>query len=516
MSKYNTAIMRKRFWQHKYGMVLSLCIGIYILYFSYVSILRYNTLYASYYDLGIMNQTVYNTYVGLKDRDLSRVLEQTNPEGPNQVKRMAIHNDMLLAFLAPFYFIHSGPETLLVIQSIVLGLGAFVIFKIAEFVFSKSELSGFLGLMFGIAYLLYPAMERANLFDFHAVTLATTLLLCMFYFWLTGKNRLSFLMFLLALLSKEEVALTTFIFGLFVIYRIWKKKTKTPYVFPWLIIATSVSWFIISMKLIIPFYRGGKHFALNYYGDFGDSPIGIILGIFKHPYSLAKYIFQPSTFAYVLNLLGPLFLLSLLSPLVLFIAVPEFAINLLSNNYNLRTVIYHYTSVIQPFVFISAIFGMYYLYSLQIARRPFGFLSNVRVLGITLLCSSLLFAYTVGPLPLAKEQYIHPFKYPQAAAKEVAIWAKTLYEDNIKISATGQVAPHFSSRRYLYVFDKRYELADYVVIRPTEIYNYPEKNTLIPIYKKLLKDKNFSLIYNSKTLQVFKKNADSANTAGKT
>src|SRR3989344_5193636 len=102
--------------------VLWFMILLYIGYFSYFTILRYQTLYSSYFDLGIMHQTVYNTYQSIKKLDISRFLELTNPYGPGQIKRMAIHNDILLAFLAPFYFIYPGPETLLVIQTIILAL----------------------------------------------------------------------------------------------------------------------------------------------------------------------------------------------------------------------------------------------------------------------------------------------------------------------------------------------------------------------------------------------------------
>ncbi|MGZ6519611.1 MAG: winged helix-turn-helix domain-containing protein, partial [Bacteroidia bacterium] len=45
-------------------------------------------------------------------------------------------------------------------------------------------------------------------------------------------------------------------------------------------------------SVIIPYFRGSHHFALSYYGDFGDSPIRIIIGILKNPYNIGKYIFD--------------------------------------------------------------------------------------------------------------------------------------------------------------------------------------------------------------------------------
>src|SRR3989344_3929917 len=131
--------MVDRFKKYKYNIALWVFIFAYILYFSYFTVLRYKTLYASYYDLGIMHQTIFNTYSALKTGDWSRFLELTDPINPLQIKRLAIHNDVLLALLSPFYFLHSGPETILILQSIVLGLGALAIFKIALLIIKKNK-----------------------------------------------------------------------------------------------------------------------------------------------------------------------------------------------------------------------------------------------------------------------------------------------------------------------------------------------------------------------------------------
>ena len=123
--------------KHKYQLTLWIFITAYILYFSFFTVLRYKTLYASYYDLGIMNQTVYNTYKGIVTKDPSRILEMTDADSPNQIKRMAIHSDVILTLLAPFYLIHPGPDTLLVIESVVAAFGAWFLFKIVQEVLKK-------------------------------------------------------------------------------------------------------------------------------------------------------------------------------------------------------------------------------------------------------------------------------------------------------------------------------------------------------------------------------------------
>jgi uncharacterized membrane protein len=165
-----------------YEIILGLSITIFVIFFSFLSIKRYQTLNSYYYDLGIMNQVVYNTSQG-------RFLEMTNQDLKRNISRFAIHFDPILAVFAPFYKIYSGPEILLVGQALILGLGALAVYLLSVKILKKQQIS----LIFSISYLLYFAVQRAVLFDFHAVTLATTFLLFTFYFLETKKYNLYYL-----------------------------------------------------------------------------------------------------------------------------------------------------------------------------------------------------------------------------------------------------------------------------------------------------------------------------------
>lgn len=526
--------------KYKYIILLWVLILSYTIYFSYFTILRYQTLYASYFDLGIMHQTVFNTFRAITNVDPGRILELTDPFGVTQIKRMVIHNDILLAFLAPFYLISSSPATLLVIQTVILALGALAVFKITQSVFEKNRFKNLYSLLFSLSYLLYPSLQRGNIFDFHAVTLASTLLLFMFYFWLKKRYWLSFLFLTLGIFSKEQVALTTAFFGLYILYSssfanvipnlfrnlLPRKQQVLNQVqddrlggsrlrandknFAFLIIGTSIVWFVLSVFVIIPSFRGGDHFALARYRDFGETPINVILGVFAKPQVVARYLINTNVAQYFLFLLGPLGFLSILAPWEFLIALPELGINLLSNNPNTINIIYHYQAVIIPFVFISAMYGVKRLASFGSPsfwglRRYVGGQARMTFLVSYILFFSIIFAYLKGPLPFSREKEIHPFVYPQKEAKEAKIWAETLKNESLRISTTGQLSPLFTSRRYFYQFSKNYDLADYVALRLNEIYNYPEKDELILVYERLREDKDFQLIYKTENFEVYKK-----------
>lgn len=489
-----------RYWSE---ILLGILVIGYISYFSVLTVMRYWTLNASYFDLGIMHQTVYNTFISLKTGDLTLFLEMTNPHGFDQVKRMAVHNDMLLAFLAPFYFIHSGPETLLVIQSALLGLGSIIIYLLGGHIFKGEPNEKLVSLFFAAAYLLYPPLQLSNHFDFHAVVLATPLLLGTYYFFIKKKYVVSGLCMGLALLSKEQVGLTLFFFGLFMfskVQTIIPKERKRFIIFSLFTTCISIIWFALSMKVIIPYFRSESHFALKYFGDFGDSAGSIFTGLIKNPTLILQYIFRKDTYEYLYQVLGPLGFLSLLSPLHLFIALPEFAINLISKSGAMRNIYFHYTAVLTPFIFISGLYGLKnFLSFFKTGKRYVWFFIALFTL------FPLYFSYMYSPLPYALKKEVAPFVPPSQEQQDAYVWQKELSDPYLKIMATGHLGPLFASRRYFYNFSEHYYLADYIVLSAEEAYNSFEGDKVRVAYEQLQKDGRFSLIYKNNNFEVYKK-----------
>lgn len=475
------------FLKNKYQVLLWLLITGYIIYFSVFTVLRYRHLYAEYFDLGIMQQTVFNTYQALKTGDWSRLLELTAPyaDAP-QIKRMAIHNDILLALIAPFYFLYSGPETLLVLQSVILALGAWAVFKIAGLLIKNNLMS----LVLAFAYLMFPPMQRANIFEFHAVTFATTFILFVFYFYLKGKYGLSFIFLILTLLAKEETGLTLGMFGLYLLYnnRLANKKNQASgfsKIFPLAIIIISWGWALFSVFWLTPYFRGSQHFAVSYYGNLTGTWTGLL--------------FNKSTIEYFVNLFGPLVFLPLFSPGFIFITLPEFAINLLSSDTQLRSLYFQYSSVIQPWLFIGGIYG-----TKKIIDRLNQKYS--KYMALTIFITTLVFVYFKGPFPKLPEQNIDPWLYKrEGESKIVKTWQKKLAADEIKVSATDQIAPFFTSRRYFYIFSKNYKKANYVILSLANL-EFTYRKEVIPAYEELKKDPDFKQIEKENDYVVYKHN----------
>ena len=78
----------------------------------------------------------------------------------------------------PLYWLWANVNVLLVVQTVALALGALPVSWLA---YARLR-SNVAAVVLPLVYLLYPALQAANMFDFHAFTLSAPLLLFAFYF----------------------------------------------------------------------------------------------------------------------------------------------------------------------------------------------------------------------------------------------------------------------------------------------------------------------------------------------
>lgn len=473
----------------KYNFLLWLSIIFFIAIFSYLSIRRYKTLNSYYYDLGIMNQVVYNTSQG-------RFLEMTNQDLKKNVSRLAIHFDPILAAFAPFYKLYEGPEILLIGQALILGLGAFAIYLISQKVLKKNLIS----LIFSLTYLLYFSIQRAVLFDFHSVTLTTTFFLFALYFNLNKKNFWYFVFIFLCLLTKEHVGLVIFFLGIYLYFVKKEKNIGT---------ATAIlglTFFLATVYFIIPYFRGNEHFASGYFNDVNKRLPDIMKG----------------GVAYSSTLINPLFY-ALLSPLTLLISLPEWAINIISINSNQRGIYFHYSSIITAFLFYSLILGF----------KNFNKIIKNRIIrGIVFLffiSTNIYSIYLYNPIPYFVKNPVRYSEVDKIKSKSIKYWVNKLKDENIKVSTTPKLAPFFTNRKYYFNFlydsafasmgqkkedvikneINKYSLAEYIIINRSEIGDLSKEGLPVKFYFNLLDDRNFQMIFTDEqgegSIEVYRK-----------
>jgi uncharacterized membrane protein len=305
-----------------------------------LSVARFHAFWAGRFDLGNMVQAVWSTAQG-------RPLETTDLFG-SQFVRLGAHVDPLLLLFTPLTWTGHLPEALLVTQAVIVAAGAY-----PAYLLGRRWLGGTgLGLAAAGVYLLYPPLQWAVVTDFHPVTLAAPLL--MFCIWAAEERRWVVLGVCapLAAMGKEQVGLALAMLGLWMAVRGARRAGA-------LLAAAGITWSLLAVLVVIPrFNRGEGSEFVGRYSHLGDSQGEILATIITRPWVVAELLAQPERLAYLAALLVPLLLLPLAAPLLAAGALPDLAINMLSDLPSQHQVHFHYTAVIAPFFVCAAILGL--------------------------------------------------------------------------------------------------------------------------------------------------------------
>jgi len=444
----------------------------YFVFFSLFTTTRHDVYISGRFDLGNMTQTVWNTANG-------KFFTLTNPDGVEQISRLADHSDIILVLFAPLYLIWSDPKVLLISQSLALSLGGILVFLLAKEIIKKEKIA----LILAISFYLNFWIQEQNIFDFHSVSLGTTLLLATFYFLLKKRYALFSLFLILSVMTKENVFMVASFFGLYLLLK--EKKWLIGSVLT--IVPTLIFFFLVSKA--IPDARGNAHFALSFYSYLGENTQEIVQNVITKPQIVLGHLFSFSTIIYLNQLLIPIGYLALLSPLYLAFTLPELAIYLLSAHPGMRSYQYHYGAIILPFIYISTMYGVKKLFDKFEGAR-------VQTLVFYYLLAAMLFSsYLYSPLPGLRNADYGPYTttnsqtlneylsiIPQAASVSASnnIGAHLSHRDQICVVPFGMTTAEF-----IVLYKERKEMFEFVNLQLYEVIISDEKIDFY-LYKKKL------------------------------
>lgn len=461
-----------------YICVLIFFVLLYSSFFSYFSIDRHNNFYSGRFDLGNMDQTIWNTLHG-------RIFMFTNPDSTENVSRLVFHADFILILLTPFYVLWSDPRILLIIQSIVISFGAFFIYFLSNEVVKKRSIS----LIFAAGYLMNPFLQRMNIYDFHAVALATTFLLGSFYFLYTKKWFWGVIFLILSVLSKENIYIIAFFIGAYLFISGKNKRLGLVISF------VSLFSFVLIMKVFIPNLRGANHFAFKFLSNFGNSTEDVIVSLVTNPLEAVKTALQNRGDLYLFRMLLPVGFTSLLALPYLLFASADITKNVLASNSNFRDIYYQYWAEIIPFVYISAMFAVSFL------LRKFKRFSVFAVCVYLVFFSSLSW-WLYSPLPGAKRANVANFRNTVPEKNEILQAVSQIPQDK-SVSTTNNLGAHLSQRENLYTVPLGQNSADYVLYYLKR--NTREYETEYAEVRKKMDDQKYILYFKTGDFYAFKK-----------
>lgn len=445
---------------------------LYVVVFSFLTVLKHEAFETTAFDLGNMDQAVWNSLRG-------RLLPFTNwgEEGT----RLAYHVDPILILISPLYLVYSDPRTLLVLQTVVVALGAWPIYLLARERLGTNPAV----LVFPLSYLLYPALEAANMFDFHPTTLVAGLFPFAFYFLEKRRYALFFLLAVLVMCCKEEMPLLVAMLGLYalLLQRNWRVGSAA--------IALGMVWFVVAVYVIIPHFNPEGHSPyLGSYSHLGEGPMGILKTALTDPMAIVRTLFTREKLVYLRDLFTPVGFLCLFGPQVLLLCLPTLGIILLSSDPQVYTLEkFHYASPLVPVVVLSAVYGTAFLSRKLSAKWHVpGKRSLYFISGFVLLCT-LLYHGARGFTPVGGNFALPTVTDHDRLAKEFF----ALVPQEAVVSAQSRLNPHLSQREKIYMFP-RVEDAEYVFFDVTADSWPIHPNDQYRLYRALITEEGFGVL----------------------
>jgi uncharacterized membrane protein len=327
------------------------------------------------------------------------------------------HVSLILFVIAPLYAVLRHPMTLLLLQCVILALGALPVFALARRELGHEGVA----LTFAALYLLHPAVGYTNLFEFHPEVLATSTLLATF--WALSARRLGFTILFagLSLACREDVAMVVMMLGLASLL------PGRPRRFAFALLALAVGSLVLSFAVIRPAFSSTAAEYGRMYEDWGATLGEVAWNVLKDPLRAIGTFFSTAGDPgdtllkrhYWPHMLVPLLFLPLLSPVTLAVALPVLAEHFLSSRSQQHWMHYQYTALVTPVLVVAAVRGLGNLVRLVAGGRSapaaIGHPGRARWLAVAVAGAALLASLVCNLLygPLLRQGWIAVPGLPQ-------------------------------------------------------------------------------------------------------
>ncbi len=400
-----------------------------------ISVYRHEHFASNAFDLAVQDQTVwgysqgefiYNTVLGI----------------PNL---LGDHFHPILMLLAPFMWIWSSAEVLLVAQAVLLAVAGIPIYLWAE-----RELGPLAGLAFQGAYLVFWGVLAGVIYDFHHAVFAVPAISTALYATLTRRNWLLIPSVVWAMLTREDVALTLVALGFYIVV------VQRRWILGAVLMGVNAVWLGVLLNVVMPALGGGVAYRHWTYDALGSGPLSAMSFVIRHPIDSLKLLFTPATKTRVwIGSFAAFAVLPLVSP-VLLVALPSFLERFWSSSPNFWSFHFQYSMVPAPILAFAAIDTTVRLKRLLNGRVA---LATSVVVPLTALAASVLVTAAVNPLAEVTT-YL-----PNSRVEQIRDCLATIPSD-ASVTASNTLVPHLSHRAQIYEVTTQTN-ADYIAIDPS-------------------------------------------------
>ncbi len=424
-------------------------------FMSFFTVRWHHKLGTAIFDLGINNNLLYGGLSG-------HINESTVifPEDP--AKYLANHVKWGLYAFLPIYAAFPRPETLLIIQSIFLGLGA-----IPLYLFCRDRLPQWWAVAIALAYLSYYPLHSANFYEMKEPPVAAVIIL--FCIWAIDNQKYWFgaACFLWAMIMREDMPIPLAVAG-----GVFLLSGRRP-VAGLIMTAVATSWFVfIRFRLM---NDAGAWWFPNMYKDLWAAPErgfqGVVKTLLSNPSFTLKHIFVEKKFWYLMHLLVPLVFLPARRWYTWAAFIPGAILTLLVTDYAPPIMFsFQYVMYWAPYLFLAS--ALVISSKLQAPEGRAG--ARGALIAMCLTTAGL--SYNYGAFPMREKSFqsgYHRISFTfdaedQQRYSDVSALVRSIPSD-ATVAATEHVGAHLSSRLKFYTLRRDSHNVTYIVARKKEL-----------------------------------------------
>jgi uncharacterized membrane protein len=371
--------------------VLGALVTAYTVLFSWLSIANHLSFNTSRADLGF--------YVSIFRRSsLGDPLGCSICGGGNHLSG---HFDPILVLLSPLYLLYPEAETILVLQSFLLGITMVPLYWLGR----HWGVSRTAALLVCGCYGLFPALHGVNLFDFHSLALLIPAAVWLLWARDTNREKTYWALFAVLLLVREDAALVAIVIGADTVLSRKPRSLSQGLI----TIAIGAAYFVAVKALLMgspdPLQPSGSRGYAYYYKDLvpkDGGTAGLVSSVLTKPEKVLELISKEEKVLYWLQLLVPLLGLPLLAQRGRLLLAYGALFTLLASRPFVYSLHFHYSSVVIPFLFYLTLLALGRPHTATKLLTPLvgrGHLSGPRwqlLLALAMLSCTLLLSWRFG------------------------------------------------------------------------------------------------------------------------
>jgi uncharacterized membrane protein len=361
---------------------------------------------------------------------------------------LAIHFTPVLFLLVPLYLIFKGPLFLLYIQVLAVGCAAIPLYLIAKHKFRNAKIA----LAIALIYLTFRPLLNGLMYDFHPEMFFPLFIFGSYYFLtVRNENLLFFIFIILALAVKEDFAVYTFFYCLWLTAKTKWKKTASRAL--WL----SALYILLTLTVFIPYFRSQVNAPqtyefLNKWHDYGHAPLEIFKKAIAQPRRLLKDLNPIANLGHLANYFLLLLCVPLWSSAILLI-FPPLAVGWCSRIPTMAAFGLHYGAALIPFLFLALVLALERLQKNSDESRP----------GTRPFWSWLIIVILVVNVANFKWNTLAPSKYHFISEYPAIKRCLTMIPQKASVAAQSALIPHIAKRKAIFMLPATGQ-AEYILL----------------------------------------------------